>query len=778
MRKKLTIGVLLLICSMASATRIDRPTALKKAARMFGSNVAMQQVDMTNAGLSSDGEPAYYVFNAQRTGNGFVIVAGETDGDGILAYSENGRFDPSDMPAALRWWLAGYEQQVLLVRSGRATAHRAISRETVSPLVKTKWNQGTPFNLMLPVNPVTGSQYEHTGCVATALAQVVRYYAAEKTVSAIPSYSYSYQYYDSNNQIQQNNVTVDALEATTFNYALMQNEYYSADDDGADEVARLMRYCGQAVQMSYYEDEAAAVLSAKGLADYFGFNPNFMETERYMYTADGWDELIYTELKAGRPVLYRGQKHNNNGHAFIVDGYKDQLFHINWGWGGNYDGYFKLSECNAYGGGTGAGSGQDGYSFDQTAFVNVQPETTAVVSKSLMTVESIAAAAATYNRPRTTADFTINVTFTVWNKTGSAAYFETGVGVFKDDKLLSAKRFSGNDLNSGSGFREQSTQINFGIGYTSGEYQIKAVCRQSSSDEWQPDLGSEIYFVKLVVDGLTATCTSAVDQLTVNSVDISGVRKAGNTLTMTANVTNSGDMNTSSLFLFVNGELATGAGVNFEGGKTEDVLLHFKTSVSGNGIPLFLSTDRAGQDRVWTGTIDIEQRRAYNLSFGLAKVTNLEKDATSNEYVVKGTTLTAAIDITNLETLYYNDVILAYIFKKEDNGDMYWSEKVLDKEVTLAPGEKKNVSFDFLDLEVGRMYLVVFYQYNPDGEISQIGQTGGYAVVEDTSGIAITMSDAATDTNVYDMHGRRIGTTSDKLPRGMYVVKGKKMIVK
>ncbi len=778
MKRLFVTCITLVACVLLSAGTIDRKSAMQKAARMFGGTVAMQQVAMP-----AGDTPAYYVFNAQRSGNGFVIVAGEDMGDDILAFSDSGSFNPLDMPPALRWWLEQYRQQVEMVRSEQAAPHKAIVREAIAPLLKTKWNQNTPFNAALPVNPTkaTLTYYEHTGCVATALAQVLKYHASAKPVSAIPEYSYSYQYRAANNTTATANVTVPGVEATTFDYAAMPNELYSTSDDGAAEVAKLMRYCGQAVKMNYYDDEAAAVLSAVPLATYFGYNPYSKEISRSDFTADSWDRQIYDELASRRPVLYRGQKHNNNGHAFVVDGYKDQLFHINWGWGGNYNGYFKLSECNPYGGGTGAGSGLDGYSFDQSAIVLVQPEATIPIDDvdDVMTVEAVSVSQTSYSRANTYSNFSIPVTFTVWNKTGHSQYFEIGLGVYDaSGKIVDAYRFHGTELANNSGFRDNVLTVTFGNGLTSGTYYIRPICRTSTTASWVADMGSSVQSVKLEINGLTATAKNSVNMLTVNSVSISGVKKTNNTLTMTANVTNSGDMNTSSLFLFVNGSLASGAGVNFEAGQTDDVLIHFMPQQSGT-LPLVLSIDREGTQPVWTGSVVIENRRDYNLLLDAAKVVNTEYDSALGQTVVRGTTLTASIDITNNDTSAFNDIVRALIFKYNPADGYFYSGDELIQEVNIAQGEKQTVSFDFVDLEVGSTYLVIFYLYDANGTPQQQKQTSYYLITEDTSGIVAVESVAGSSAAaVYDTKGRFVQRGTSGLPKGLYVVKGKKFVKK
>jgi hypothetical protein len=206
------------------------------------------------------------------------------------------------------------------------------------------------------------------------MAQVMKYWSSDKSTTDIPEYSYNL---NSGGTIYK--VEIPGLSATTFDYALMRNNYSSGDyDDSAQEVARLMAYCGRAAKMIYTSSIALANVTGKYFSEYFGYNVHQVTETREYYSSQEWDSLLYHELQASRPVIYSGARQNaskeQDAHAFIVDGYKDGLFHINWGWGGRYDGFFKLSECNPYGSGTGAGTGRDGFSFRQIAVTHLTPD--------------------------------------------------------------------------------------------------------------------------------------------------------------------------------------------------------------------------------------------------------------------------------------------------------------------------------------------------------------------------------------------------------------------
>ncbi len=768
----------LLVCTVLMAGNVTQKMAAQKAKALFG----QVPVQMVSAG--DDVQPAYYVFNAQRTGNGFVILSAEDSDDAILGYSEHGTFDPQNMPPALSWWLKSYEQQAEQVRIGKAQLHRApVIHEAIEPLVKTQWNQEEPYNGMLPINPIDSTRYKHTGCVATAMAQILKYWSSEKPVSAIPGYSYTVEYEDDNGQTQSANVLVGALNDTIFNYSIMQDSYTVGDTatQAGHEVAMLMRYCGQAAQMVYYRDQASAVTSGKFFAEYFGFNPYYQEVYRADFTSTAWDELIYGELAAKRPVIYSGSKVSNSGHAFICDGYKDGLYHINWGWGGHYNGYFKLSECNSYGTGTGAGNGLDGYSFNQEAIIRIQPEAMDPIGNNniLLTVADLKTSASSYSRISSSTSFTVPVTFTVWNKTGFTYTFDIGFGLYQGDKLLQTFTYTTSELQENQGYKNNNMSLVFGSTLSNGSYSLKAISRQAGTEEWLADVSANSYYIKLEVNGTKLSAETTQNMLQVNSVTVEGVKKVGSTLTADVDITNKGDMNYSPLYMFLNGTLVTGSGVNLSHGESDVIPLHFQASRAGT-FPLVLCTGSDGTGIVWSGDLTIETRKdPTTLAVGSAKVTNAVR---SGKYIViMGSTMNLTIPIQNRDSLPYNDIIVVELWKNLlNNVTSYTQDRREYQEIEIAAGDTKNVNIEINNLDIGHRYFVYLYVFDSKGSLVPIGQTSAYPIIEDPSGIqSITIdSSIAPGTPVYDLSGRRIASGVESLSKGMYIVKGKKVLLK
>lgn len=323
-----------------------------------------------------------YIF-VNVSGKGFVVMSADDVAHPVLAYSENAHFDAAALPSNVAGWLGGYDRTI-----GEAVAHQAVSSDevaaewaalangvvpapksttAVSPLLSTKWDQGSPYNAQCP-----GSSFNRapTGCVATAIAQVMKYWSYPS--KGMGSHSYTCSYYP--------NQTLSAnFGTTTYNWSSMPNSVYSSNN----AVATLMFHCGVAVEMNYTPDGSGAQMLAyysyendysaeTALKKYFGYISTLHGERKVSYTDEEWIAMLKADLDAGRPIPYSGFDTDNSGHAFVCDGYNNNnQFHFNWGWSGSYDGYFSINALTPGSGGWGGGSGN--YSYSQCALFGVEP---------------------------------------------------------------------------------------------------------------------------------------------------------------------------------------------------------------------------------------------------------------------------------------------------------------------------------------------------------------------------------------------------------------------
>lgn len=365
-------AALLLGASFGHARQLSEEEALQRARSFQSASVGTRAANGDSrlklaykASLPASDAPAYYVFN-QCTDNGFIVVSGDDSLRPVLGYSDSGSFNLSQMPPNMKWWLSEYENEIrsYLADSPQAApyaATRAAGWQALTPMIQTEWNQSSPYNYMCPE---IGGRRAVTGCVATAMAQVMKKFNHPARGTGSVSYT------------TKSGIPVSCdFSKITFDWANMLNTYDSGSPKAAkDAVAQLMFACGASVYMNYTAGESRAtdVNVSFALRDYFGYDKGVKTIERSQYSLDDWEELIYNEISEGRPVIYGGQA-NRGGHEFVCDGYSsDGLFHINWGWGGMSDGYFALTALNPHD--QGIGSYEGGYNSGQSAVVGIQPD--------------------------------------------------------------------------------------------------------------------------------------------------------------------------------------------------------------------------------------------------------------------------------------------------------------------------------------------------------------------------------------------------------------------
>lgn len=381
MRKQfLLMLILCLSATMVWAERIDVATARKVAENVVNAGSGLRSAGdlslvyaaapgKSGSALRSgtvDGAADYFVFNVPGN-KGFVIVSGEDRALPVFGYSDEGAFDPDNLPDNLRYMLAYYQNQITwMERSGievtadiqaewshclNGTNFRSSTQEVV--LETAKWDQVKPYDGM---TPLIGGEHALTGCVATAQAIIMRYHQYPvRAIGGVSSYDGV-------------SVTYDDYDWANMPLTYPRDGYGDARDNA---VAKLMWHCGANVEMSYglSASGASMKLPAKSYVEVFGYSPAIRYLKKETYRWEEWKEMIRKELDAGYPLSYGGQS-SGGGHAFVCDGYDAQgFFHINWGWGGYSNGFFALSVLDS-------DYGNDGYSDSQEMILNIRPPQT------------------------------------------------------------------------------------------------------------------------------------------------------------------------------------------------------------------------------------------------------------------------------------------------------------------------------------------------------------------------------------------------------------------
>ena len=308
----------------------------------------------------------FYVYNVGQD-KGFMILSGVDSTDEVLGYCDHGSFDQEQMPDNLRWWMQYYEESMKYAADHPTAVASAQNRPTVvvEPMIMTRWNQDWPYNDRCP--SYNGAKCP-TGCVATAMAQLLYYHKYPNTPTLeIPGY-----------QCESINKYMPGLPAITFDWDKMKHTYNMfSSQESIDAVSMLMLYCGQLVEMGYSPEGSGAntgILTNR-LPKYFNYPNTIHEASRTGYSIEQWDSLLLYELTNNRPVLYTGYTSAFEGHAFICDGYDGNgLYHINWGWGGAADGYYRISVLDATANGIGGSSTSLRFSLLQSALLGVKTE--------------------------------------------------------------------------------------------------------------------------------------------------------------------------------------------------------------------------------------------------------------------------------------------------------------------------------------------------------------------------------------------------------------------
>lgn len=590
------LTMLFLMCpAMVNSGTVTQQEALQKAQQVIkGKTLTLARSQVMQArteGASAD-ESDFYIFNAENRG-GFVIVSADDRTEAVLGYSDEGYIDLDNLPDNLRYWLDGYKSQIRMLDEGATPARKASTRAdkaAIEPLVKTSWGQDYPYKGQCPIYKEVNCV---TGCVATAMAQLMYFYQYPAESPALPAYlTNTYKF------------SLEALPKTTFKWDKIRTTYsMDALGETADAVAELMRYCGQAVGMDYGLSGSSANSESMvyGLVNYFGYDKNARIITRANYSVTQWEDMIYRELSTGHPVAYSGQD-PYGGHAFICDGYDGNgLFHFNWGWNGTANGYFVASLANHKSQRRGEHGSLDGYSINQSAIIGIYPD---AGEKAIPVITNeVVANPATYTRTSRADDFNdVNLQSFILAKyrfEPTEYDVEAGWGIYLGDECLdvigqtavpfgkAGESFQTLEYTSPTDYfftytglyRTIEGQYSFGGGLTDGTYQLKQVYRPVGETNWRlcEPLRTDISYLVADIGEQSMTLRSADNNqsFVVNGVWTSDAPAQGEPLRVTVSLTNTGDTYQELLYLFFDDKHESTLMASVEPGKTGEVTLSF-----------------------------------------------------------------------------------------------------------------------------------------------------------------------------------------------------------
>lgn len=422
--------------------------------------------------ISEDETEPIYIFNNEAN-QGFIIASGDDAYPPILGYSEHGNVKPDNIPPAMQKLLDNYRKA--LTMNHELAAVKIAEATDIAPMLTTAWGQNTPYNDRCP---------GLTGCVATAMAQIVNYHRWP----AGPT------------------TKIDAYKTETLGLLVpeLPEKQFDWDNMTDDEIAWLMRYCGQSVHMNYGVSESSAFSSdvPTALINHFGYSRTSKRVTRGSLDDYEWESLIYNELKNGRPVYYDALSMTVGGHAYVVDGYSDGLFHINWGWDGSCDGYFSLQNMLP--------NEEMGYFNTQGAIIGIQKAAASADEASIPAyVTGISIDSTTLERESMDSDFPpFGVTFTVISDLTNDTSMDIGVAITGDNEE------SVQILHSSSVEMPARQSVNFDAGITfgkslsQGKYKIYPVVRIPGSEKWVKCGDADIYYLKFNINDFVANITA------------------------------------------------------------------------------------------------------------------------------------------------------------------------------------------------------------------------------------------------------------------------------
>jgi len=351
-----TLRILIFLALSLTFTTWAKPISYEKALHVAEKAIKGKKLKFKH----KSPQKLLYIFQNEEN-KGFVIVAGDDVFKPIIGYSENGTYDSLNMPPSFAWYLENIEKEMTFALNNESismAANDSYDSDYIAGtyLLTTTWAQIAPYNNQTPV--IDGKQ-TLAGCIATAMAQIMKYHEhpSGALTGIIPAYA---------TRTKKLAIPSVNLANVEFDFANMKNSYGTSYTSAeANAVATLMNIVGKSVKMDYDVNGSGAAPAdvAGALRDYFGYSSNMKYVLKTSFNGD-WIAMLKEQINSNLPVLYGGNG-SDGAHAFVLDGYDNSNnFHINWGWGGPYDGFYALTLLNP-----------ENYNFNATqhAVINIKP---------------------------------------------------------------------------------------------------------------------------------------------------------------------------------------------------------------------------------------------------------------------------------------------------------------------------------------------------------------------------------------------------------------------
>lgn len=749
-------------------------------------------------------EPSVYIFKKNNS-KGFLVLSADDCAPAILGYSDHETFDPSNIPPELKYWLNEYSNQIEFLRESGSSNEGTRSDDdfagmkAIAPLLKSKWNQGTPYNEYCFTISSNGQETKSvTGCVATSMAQVMYYFQYPTIGHGEISYKHENSGTYSMNFGQQ-----------PFDWKEMLPEYYpdSYNTQQGEAVAYLMKACGYSVKMDYSKGESGAngTAIAGALIDYFGYNQGINVQTRKFHTYKEWAQLIYTNLNEIGPVVYNGSA-LDGGHSFVCDGYDGKgYFHFNWGWGGMSDGYYLLDALNPDEYGIGGAAG--GYNLGQQIILGITPKQMGISNRQVMQFGSVTGKITNdvlsielthgdddgfqYINPEpVTISFGIMVK-NITNPSNKIQYFES------DKKDLECKQ--------GSFYKWDEIGISLDLKKVSmtenEEYNfiISTNITADSISQWKETvvMPGKYNFVTITKtkNGYNLT-NHAINNLSVTDFEvISSPIYYDNPIEFSAKFNNNSKesltRNYSAVFFDENGRECfkmENYSVNVDANSSETQewtsVQWYKekdsleiTEPTDYILRLYDNWEGTYVDGIETSVTVLPQKKSETKIESQLTIVDAQKDG--DIYIISGNQFEASLYIKVLEG-YLNQSIMLAIQMPLTNGEYYTiMHKHFNTIPDLSAGEEQTLNIDVLFEDAKPDTIYRLEVWGPDGGFDE-KMSVKFNV--SNSGISSIIPDSSGQYKVYSINGTQITVCNDRseldsLPRGIYIVNGKKISI-
>ena len=734
---------LFMLCLVVKANPVSRSQALKEAksflatkgVEMNTSEAAYRAPRKANAQESESSY--YYIFNVGND-EGFVIVSGDDRTEQILGYSDSGSFDEENMPEPLKEWLDGYAKEMESIIEVDANEYESLSprraqektKKSIAPLTTSKWGSGYPYSSKTPIRSTTGL-HSGLGCATVALSQLLYYYkdfnvkTTTSSISSIPA----------GTKLDWENMLDEYIELPSINYNTTQ----------LNAVSNFMYYCALALGVNFSNGSASVTKHIPTLKNYFGFDTSLTYVNREYYSVEEWENVLYNELINDRPILYNGFFKNPDyvGHSFIVDGYDNSgLFHVNWGWNGMYNGFFRISVLNRYNPGciSSINPTEHSYVLSQSALLYAVPKSIGCVNNSNHLLSA-----------KLTSLQSSTLTYVFRNESGLDGKYLYGIGCVINGDLVPIKSYNDTFIslnNSSNQTVSFSLSINdfANLNIAKGEYVIVPIFKTEDDKKWRVCQYNKDIYAKAFYGSNNVLTLSMFPPSSFNSKDpivyVSNFDIQGNNLVnkkhcISTTVNSNSQSFTGNAYLFASTTSSKDLYASSELylGRNDEITIDFSfTPKVAGDYTIWIATDTEGKNVIGTTKLSIVNKSEPSLdiskkNFGINKnyagFIDGKRSIWGNEFDVTVTGLknngSSTISTTFTIWLREYDSVNAASFnysRYSQKGDNAWWKVV---NLIIPPGETRSIPIKFENLKLNSRYDIrVEYNSQATGSNSKI----------------------------------------------------------